>query len=139
MRPAEQQYNDVTSLPGLRRVPQHDAIASGVRHPGEATVLVIFAVRINLHPLRLECLEQSVEIEALYVFNPLLRVIGKPALHVPLTLSLPLSYWRFLIVGKRWATTRDYFTAANCRTLLRKESSSRCSSVMRLIWLPISW
>jgi hypothetical protein len=44
-------------------------------------------VRINLHPLRLECLEQSVEIEALYVFNPLLRVIGKPALHVPLTLS----------------------------------------------------
>jgi hypothetical protein len=42
-------------------------IAVRVRDPGEATILVIFAVRINLHPLRLECLEQSVEIEALYV------------------------------------------------------------------------
>lgn len=52
---------------GLRRLPKLDAIASGVRDPGEATVLVIFAVRINLHPLRLECLEQSVELEALYV------------------------------------------------------------------------
>jgi hypothetical protein len=59
----------VSSLAGCRRLPKLDAIAVRVRDPGEATILVIFAVRINLHPLRLECLEQSVEIEALYVSN----------------------------------------------------------------------
>jgi hypothetical protein len=57
----------VSSLAGRRRLPKPDVIAVRVRDPGEATILVIFAVRINLHPLRLECLEQSVEIEALYV------------------------------------------------------------------------
>ena len=46
----------------LRRFPQLDAISVGIHDPGEAPVIIVFTVRIDLHTFFFQRLQQSVQI-----------------------------------------------------------------------------
>src|SRR5712692_784334 len=50
------------ALPFLRRFPQLNAIAVGIHDPGEAAVIVIFAVGIDFHAFFLQHLQQRVQV-----------------------------------------------------------------------------
>jgi hypothetical protein len=47
-------------LLSLRRLPQLNAISVRIHDPGEAPVIIIFTVRIDLHTFFFQCLQQSI-------------------------------------------------------------------------------